>query len=161
MQTLIERGLTKEFWIVPTSYFLIGHLEVSVLGLDSPFGVWVFPLYVQTKPVGLPLIRNMQINLLISCIESLRQSWNTWLAPMQTCYQSRVHQVTGVNWSPGAHSQTCLTWKGIYVDFFFFNWYKQTWHYTRFSSVLLLKGSGFKRFNAFEVPSIECYTLWH
>lgn len=41
-----------------------------------PFSVHVFPVHLQAQP----LVRNMQINLLISCIESLRLSWNTCLA---------------------------------------------------------------------------------
>lgn len=63
------------------------------------------PMHMQAKPVGLPLIRNMQINLLIRCIESLRHRRNTWLAPMQEKQLNRAGRVAGVNCALKAHSQ--------------------------------------------------------
>lgn len=47
----------------------------------------------------------MQIHLLISYIESLRLSVNTWLALILAWYSSRTPQVTEVNCSPRADSQ--------------------------------------------------------
>lgn len=49
-----------------------------------PFSVHVFPVHLQAQP----LVRNMQINLLISCIESLRLSWNTCLATIPAYYHN-------------------------------------------------------------------------
>lgn len=72
---------------------------------DSPLVSLFSLMHTETKPTGLPLIRNMQIHLLISYIESLRLSVNTWLALILAWYGSRTPQVTGVNCSPRADSQ--------------------------------------------------------
>lgn len=67
--------------------------------------VSLFPSCTETKPTGPLLIRNMQIHFLISYIESLRPSLNTWLALILAWYSSRTPQVTEVNCSPRADSQ--------------------------------------------------------
>lgn len=75
-------------------------------------------MHTETKPTGLLLIRNMQIHLLISYIESLRLSLNTWLALILAWYSSRTPWVTEVNCSPRADSQLSCSdsfFSGVYT----------------------------------------------
>lgn len=78
--------------------------SVVPYGLSEFLLVSLFPSCSETKPTGPLLIRNMQIHLLISYIESLRLSLNTWLVLILAWYSSRTPQVTEVNCSPRADS---------------------------------------------------------
>lgn len=65
-------------FMITTFQFSSGFNSPLISSLFFPlhFSIYVFPVHLQVRP----LVRNMQINLLISCIESLRLSWNTCLA---------------------------------------------------------------------------------